>query len=169
MSALVERRVARSVARKLVETYGEARVQQRLDKFQALLASGYQARNPSALLVDVIRDDAGKYTDPVGFADPVQQTVVQHLKQGRLRQAEDEMDQLERSRAEAFEQLSVDEQAEQALRTLQLLLKGRLDTAQYTTLVAGRAESATVVKAVPKAVFEGQLERAVQDPQVLTG
>ena len=173
VSALVARRVARGVARSLVEKFGEVQVQGRLEKFQALLASGYQARNPSALLVDVIRDDAGKYTDPVGFADPAQQAVAQRVNQGRKRQVADEVEQLERSRDAAFQQLSLEEQAEQALRTLQMLLKGRLDTAEYTrlrsALAAGRADAATVTKAVTRAVFEGQVERVAQDLKILTG
>lgn len=171
VAALVAQRVARSVARRLVETFGEARVQARLDKFQALLASGYQARSPSALLVDVIRDDVGKYTDPVGFVDPAQRAVVQQVKKVRQEQVVDDVDQLERARAAAFQQLSMEEQAEQALRTLQLLLKGRLDTARYARLraafVAGRADAAQVTKAVTKAVFEGRVDRAVQDLMVL--
>ncbi|PNY79352.1 replication initiator protein A [Deinococcus koreensis] len=161
VEALVERRVARPVARKLVATRGEAHVRARLAKFEALLASGYKARNPSALLVDVIQDDAGKYLDPelpsvhvVTSKPPPTPSPEQQAQEDAVREA-------------AFRAQDLEAQAEQALRTLQLLLKTRLTTEQYarlrSALEAGRADAALVVREVTKAVFEGRADAVVAE------
>ncbi len=63
IQVLVQHQVARNVALKLVRDYGEAHVSARLERFQALLAAGYQPRQTGALLVDVIKDQDGKYGD----------------------------------------------------------------------------------------------------------
>lgn len=61
VQALIHQQVARNVAVKLVRDYGEVHVTARLERFVALLASGYQPRQLGALLVDVIKDQDGKY------------------------------------------------------------------------------------------------------------
>lgn len=161
VAALVSHRVARPVARKLVETYGEERVQARLARFKALLASGYKARSPSALLVDIIRDDEGKYVDP-----ELTGGTAQVVRTTRSAAPVNDPELEERQREAAFQALSLSEQADQALPTLQLLLKNRLDTAQYaqvrSALVQGRADAGRVVKVVTKAVFEGRADEAVE-------
>ncbi|UQN09469.1 replication initiator protein A [Deinococcus sp. QL22] len=171
--ALVALRVARPVARKLVDTLGEARVQARLNKFRALLASGYKARNASALLVDVIKDEEGKYADPLGFAPPEQEKAVQQAQVERQKRAVVDFEHEEREREAAFQALSLEAQADQTVRTLQLVLKTRLDTAQYarlrSALAAGRADAGQVAKAVTKAAFEGTVEKVLEDLAVLTG
>lgn len=164
--ALVAHRVARPVARKLLETYGDARVQARLAKFKALLASGYKARNPSALLVDVIRDDEGKYVD---LEDATYTAPANHTVKGTVQPPDPE--EQEREREAAFQALSLRDQADQALPTLQLLLKNRLDTVQYaqvrSALAEGRADAGQVVKAVTRAVFEGRTDQAVENVLLL--
>ncbi|GGM18197.1 replication initiator protein A [Deinococcus aerophilus] len=160
VAILVTHRVARPVARKLVETHGDARVRGRLARFKALLASGYKARSPSALLVDMIRDEEDKYVDPPPAGESAQ--VVRAANPPVFRSDPDEE---ERAREAAFQALSLTQQAERAMPTLQLLLKNRLDTMQYTQLRSalgeGRADAGLVVKAVTKAVFEGRTDEAV--------
>jgi len=173
VNELITRRVAPPVARALVETFGEVQVRARLEKFKALLASGYKARNPSALLVDVIKDDAGKYLDPEGFTPsglPVKAPPVKARRQGR---GEEDTDAAEAQREAAFRALGPEDQANSALRTLQLLLGSRLDTAQYTRLrsaiVAGDVDAQKVVSEVTRAAFEGRLDKITTELVPLTG
>lgn len=167
VAALVTHRVARPVARKLVETHGEARVRARLARFQALMAAGYKARSPSALLVDIIRDDEEKYLDPAPSGE-----ATQVVRAPRPAAPPSDPDEEERERQAAFQALSLEQQADQALATLQLLLKHRLDTMQYaqvrSALVEGRADAGMVVKVVTRAVFEGRTDEAVGQLLLLT-
>nr|RIX96390.1 hypothetical protein D3W47_20410 [Deinococcus sp. RM] len=166
VAELVTHRVARPVARKLVETYGETRVRARLARFTALLASGYRVRSPSALLVDIIRDDDEKYVDPTG-AERAAGTVTPSSPPSATRDPELE----DRERDAAFQALSLEEQADQAMPTLQLLLKNRLDTMQYarirSAMAEGRADASLIVKAVTKAVFEGRTAEALEQLTLL--
>ncbi|SMB82093.1 Plasmid replication initiator protein [Deinococcus hopiensis KR-140] len=170
--ALVERRVARPVARKLVESLGEGHVAARLKKFDALKASGYKMRNPSALLVDVIKDAEGKYPDPPGMVSPEQEVEQQQTKVRRQTQVLQEVEESEAQREAAFRALSLEDQAEKALRTLQVLLKGRLETSQYarlrTAIADGRTDGTVLVKEATRAVFEGRAEELLDQLRSLT-
>ncbi|MBZ9751730.1 replication initiator protein A [Deinococcus sp. HMF7604] len=168
VAQLVGHRVARPVARKLVATHGEAHVLARLKRFRALLASGYKARSPSAVLVDVIQDTEGKYQDPLLTGE-----IHTPTKSAVVAVPAVDVEKEEQQRTEAFQALPLLAQADQALSTLQLLLKNRLDTAQYAqlrdALADGRADAGQVVKAVTKAVFERRVDEAVQDIFLLIG
>lgn len=166
VAELVTHRVARPVARKLVETYGETRVRARLARFKTLLASGYKARSPSALLVDIIRDDEGKYVDPAAVTETAQTPKApKPVAAPRDPEVED------RERQAAFQALSLEQQADQAMPTLQLLLKNRLDTMQYarirSAMAEGRADASLIVKAVTKAVFDGRVDEALEQLTLL--
>ncbi|GAA5513905.1 hypothetical protein Dcar01_02654 [Deinococcus carri] len=67
---LLDYRVSLAVARRLLAEYGEEHVTARLEKFRRLVANGYRVRSSSALLVDVIRDQEGKYPDMPGETEP---------------------------------------------------------------------------------------------------
>ena len=159
-------RVARPAARKLVETYGETRVRARLARFKTLLTSGYKARSPSALLVDIIRDNEGKYVDPAAVTETVPTPkATKPVAAPRDPEVED------RERQAAFQALSLEQQADQAMPTLQLLLKNRLDTMQYarirSAMAEGRADASLIVKAVTKAVFDGRVDEAIEQLTLL--
>ena len=68
VQSLGTHRVSMKVATGLITQFGEVRVRERLRKFQLILQSGYRVKNPSGLLLDVIRDEEGKYPDPPGFS-----------------------------------------------------------------------------------------------------
>ena len=61
-------RVGMKAAQAVIAQFGEARVRERLRKFQLIMQSGYRVKSPSGLLLDVIRDEEGKYPDPPGFS-----------------------------------------------------------------------------------------------------
>ncbi len=160
VEALTARRVSAAVARRLVETFGEGHVLERLRKFQHLLEQGYKARNASALLVDVIRDQENKYPDPEGFVTPEQQKRVQELQVVR-QQAEADQEEA-RQRA-----MSAEERIDGVLKTLQFLLRDRLTTADYAKLRArlmfGWLDAQELSQRVTRAKLEGKLDRVVAE------
>ncbi|RJF75195.1 plasmid replication initiator protein [Deinococcus cavernae] len=60
---LLDLKVSLAGAWKLVDEFGEERVGQRIARYKHLVERGYQAKNKSGLLVDIIQDNGGKYGD----------------------------------------------------------------------------------------------------------
>ncbi|GGS03924.1 replication initiator protein A [Deinococcus sedimenti] len=143
-------RVSVPVAQKLITDFGETRVEARLRKFEALLAGGYRARSRSALLVDVIRDEHGKYPDTPDAAPAVAR---------REPAAPTYMPTLEEV---ASEDGSLEERVEAAMKTLQFLLRERLSVSEYAllrlALILGRLESAQVTREATRAKVEHTLD-----------
>ena len=156
--ALVGRRVSASVARQLISSFGESHVLSRVAKFDALRASGYQVRNVAGALVDVVRDQAEKY--PVPSAVPPVNTSSKLPAHQTVRRAQVEV-------AEPEETRTREEQADDALRTLQFLLRDRLTTTEYAVLRARwnepAADAAATVVLITRAKREDALEEAVRD------
>ncbi len=86
LQALVQHQVARSVAVKLLKDYGELHVTTRLEHFEGMIRTGYPVRQGAALLVDIIKDDGGKYV-PQKVAAPLAQTVLPARTAGPSREA----------------------------------------------------------------------------------
>ncbi len=140
LAALTRTGMAPGPARSLLERYGAPRVEERVQRWRAILAGGYRARNPVALLVDVIRDDTGKYPKAVGGPDPVMLAERQERSEAqRERQAE----QQDRARAAEWAGLSAAQRRARALRTVTLLLGGRL-TPHTSQLLHARLERGEV-------------------------
>ncbi|MBX8466560.1 MULTISPECIES: replication initiator protein A [unclassified Deinococcus] len=164
-------RVSLAVAQRLIEEFGEAHVQARLEKFQRLITAGYRVRSRSALLVDVIRDQEGKYPDgpyPGGAATtPAANAPVGDAKgAGRasymptLAEAMDEPQPLEA-------------QVDSALKTLQFLLRERLSVSEYALLrmglIVGRPDPLEATRAASKAKVDGTLDAYTADLLLLLG
>ncbi|WP_161884117.1 replication initiator protein A [Deinococcus alpinitundrae] len=65
VNALVEYGITRPAAAKLVNQFGEKRVLDRIQMFEAIFRNGKaRPNNIPGYLTDVVRDDSGKYTDP---------------------------------------------------------------------------------------------------------
>ncbi|WP_147363959.1 hypothetical protein [Deinococcus cavernae] len=56
---LLDLKVSLAGAWKLVDEFGEERVGQRIARYKHLVERGYQAKNKSGLLVDIIQDNGG--------------------------------------------------------------------------------------------------------------
>lgn len=158
---LIRVRITRPRAVKLVAEFGHDRVWARLKKFQALLASGYKPKNPPAVLIDVIQDNEGKYADP---EEVPAAGSVDLVKEKQRRQEREEAAERDLQAAEA--QMSPTERAEQAMATLQFLLKQRLDTKQFAQMRSafetGKLDPGAVVREVTKANMEKQLDSVAQ-------
>ncbi|ADY27169.1 Replication initiator protein A (plasmid) [Deinococcus proteolyticus MRP] len=136
--------VAPTVARKLVSEYGEALVTQKLEKFEAMIKSGYQARKKSALLVDVIRDISGKYADPEGYQAEPKRAEASLQAASIAKRIEAEEAQLNRQLEKEFLGLDKSEQAARALNQVRMFI--------------GREVSEKSLKALLKSMHEGEVE-----------
>ncbi|GGL98859.1 replication initiator protein A [Deinococcus aerophilus] len=146
IAELARHRVSAAVARRLVLEYGEDHVRRRLEKFRRLLDGGYKARNRSAVLVDVIRDQDNKY--PEAAAEGGERRVVAPSYMPTLVEATDDPQPLEA-------------QVDAALKTLQFLLRERLSVSEYALLrmgmIVGQPDPQEITRAASKAKVDGLL------------
>lgn len=70
LQRMVNRRISKPVAVRLLTQFGEEHILTRLSRGEQILASGFQPKSHGAFLVDVIKDTAGKYDDVTGTASP---------------------------------------------------------------------------------------------------
>ncbi|GAA0516493.1 replication initiator protein A [Deinococcus depolymerans] len=162
-SALAEElrrhRVSLAVAQRLTEEFGEAHVRERLEKFQRLISGGYRVRSRSALLVDVIRDQEGKYPD-VAASTPPGKPEGRSSYMPTLDEAVNEPQPLEA-------------QVDAALKTLQFLLRERLSVSEYALLrmglIVGRPDPIEATRAASKAKVDGTLDAYTADLLLLLG
>lgn len=181
VQALIGQQVARNVAMKLVKDHGEHHVTLRLERFLALIASGYQPRQLGALLVDVIKDQDGKYGD-AGLHTPVKAPVSRMPQSGPLpapaslqaRLETPQQRQAEDARAEAeFRALPREVQAAQTVSALKMILRstagaGTLDRIQAAVL-AGHIDGRDLMRQAGKAAMEMKLQSFVEDLRQLVG
>lgn len=157
VEAMVTHGVSRPVAVKLVRTLGADRVRRRLTTFEALLASGYKVRSKSALLVDVVRDDAGKYPEPL--LPPTLPASPAHDRPARL--PVDDAPPLTVELAA----LSHQERVDGIMRTLGVMLARHVDITTLgrlrELLERGEADPLDVGAHVTGLVFKGRNEEAV--------
>jgi plasmid replication initiation protein len=146
IAELARHRVSAAVARRLVLEYGEDHVRRRLEKFRRLLDGGYKARNRSAVLVDVIRDQDNKY--PESAAEGGERRAAAPSYMPTLVEATDDPQPLEA-------------QVDAALKTLQFLLRERLSVSEYALLrmgmIVGQPDPQEVTRAASKAKVDGSL------------
>lgn len=188
VQALIHQQVARNVAVKLVRDYGEVHVTARLERFVALLASGYQPRQLGALLVDVIKDQDGKYAS-AGTADgsqavgvrkaparsPASLTAVQTAVPAlRARTETAEQRDADDARAEAeYRALPREEQAARTVSALKMILRnaageGTLNYIQAAVL-AGQIDGRDLLREASKAAMDMKLQAFVEDLRQLVG
>ena len=122
-------RVSMKVATEVIAQFGEARVRERLRKFQLILQSGYRVKSPSGLLLDVIRDDEGKYPDPPGYAG----TAVAVARAATL-QEEPVQDLSDAERMMIEKARPLEEQIDTCVTTLQGILGRKLSLRDFVVL-----------------------------------
>ncbi|MFC6618756.1 replication initiator protein A [Deinococcus radiophilus] len=153
--------VAPTVARNLVSEFGESLVTQRLEKFEAMLKSGYQARKKSALLVDIIRDQGGKYADPEGYQVEPQRSEANLQAATVAKRMEAEEAQLNHRLQEEFRLLDHSEQAARALTQVRMFVGREVSERTLKTLLSAmtseQVEPYEVYRAVTRAASELRL------------
>lgn len=158
VEALARHGVKIQVARKLASDYDEAHLTRRLEKFLALLESGYKPKNMGALLVDVIKDTEDKYGPDIIAPRPEQI----HLESKPVsRVSNDELTlQIDQFETE-FLALPLAEQAARAAAQVRMFVGRELTDRQLKGLLAamlnGDADPSLVRREVIKAASELRL------------
>lgn len=160
VEALKRKGVALPVARKLVSEYGETHVTIRLEKFEAIMAGGYHPKRPSAFLVDVIKDDGGKYNADGLFSPPTEPKAKEKraaLAQVQEKETEAAHDRFKRE----FQSLPRSEQAARAASQVRMFVGRELrDThlkALMSAMLAGDIDPLAIQQEVTKAASELRL------------
>lgn len=150
--------VSRPVAHSLIGVYGLERVEERIARFEAILLAGYTPRNRAGFLVDVVRDEEGKYSDPEGFVSRSRRMEADAAKAKRAEAAK-RAEERKNQQAEAeWEQLDAKGRATKAMRMLTLILGKHVPIRYFSGLMeafeAGRLD--------PREVAEGAVRAQVQ-------
>jgi plasmid replication initiation protein len=88
---LVRNGLSLPMAQLYAREFGYLRIKERLALFNAIIEAGYRPRNRQGFLVDVLRDQTGKYANPGGFTGKhrqVSQPVQTEDEVGALHEAE---------------------------------------------------------------------------------
>ncbi|WP_407571541.1 replication initiator protein A [Deinococcus altitudinis] len=172
---LVKNQVARNVAVKLVKDFGEDHVTRRLIKFEALLNGGYQVRQRAALLVDVIKDQDGKYPEPVVAPTVIGADVeLQVVPTSHSTRAGHSSDSEQEAQAEAaYRALPLAEQAAVVISGLKMLMRnaagdGVLARIQ-ASILAGHIDGRDLMKQASRAASELKMQSFVEDLRQLAG
>jgi plasmid replication initiation protein len=173
---LVKNQVARNVAVKLIKDFGEEHVTRCLAKFEALLNSGYQVRQRAALLVDVIKDQDGKYPESVngGLVAANVDVEVQALPAVRKARTSHPNDVEQEAQAEAaYRALPIAEQAAVVISGLKMLMRnaagdGVLARIQ-ASILAGHIDGRDLMKQASRAASELKMQSFVEDLRQLAG
>ncbi|GEM88261.1 replication initiator protein A [Meiothermus granaticius] len=159
--------VARPVAQALVTTYGRERVEERLARFEAILAAGYAPRNRAGFLVDVVRDEEGKYADTEGFVSQTRRLEADAVKARRAASARQAEERRQQQVEAEWESLDEKGRATKAIRLLSFILRKHLPTRYYSGLLEafeqGRLNPREVAEAAVRAQVELQLAPFAQD------
>ncbi|GLV48961.1 hypothetical protein TJA_20640 [Thermus sp. LT1-2-5] len=141
----------------LARRYPLAHIKDRLERYRSILASGYKPKNKLGFLVDVIRDESGKYARalPPSNARRVQAKVE-----------EEEARRIEEEAEREWQNMPKEAQIRRAVQVAQLLLRSRLsvgDLEDLTRLMEeGLVEPRRLVEELKEAAAQGSLEEWVQ-------
>ncbi len=141
----------------LARRYPLAHIKDRLERYRSILASGYKPKNRLGFLVDVIRDESGKYARalPPTSARRVQAKVE-----------EEEARRIEEEAEREWQNMPKEAQVRRAVQVAQLLLRSRLsvgDLEDLTRLMEeGVLEPRRLVEELKEAAAQGALEEWVQ-------
>ncbi|ADV66021.1 replication initiator protein A [Deinococcus maricopensis] len=167
VAQLTQHGVTPTVARQLVRQYGAARVEERLERYHAILANGYSARNRAALLVDVVRDEEGKYGDPAGFVSRSRREHLRTQQEARARATEQQLDAEAARREASWQDLPLVEQTEQAMKTVMVMFGKRLSTQTLAHLrdamLSGQVTPGDLVRRTTRAAMELGLEDLAEE------
>ncbi|MBO1438793.1 replication initiator protein A [Meiothermus sp. CFH 77666] len=159
--------VARPVGQALLAQYGAERIAERLNRYEAILNSGYKPRNRAGFLVDVIRDEEAKYADPEGFVSKSRRKATNDVRQRLALEAKREEERREQEAAQEWEGLDRQGQAAKALRMLSLILGKSLPTHYYSGLEAafeaGHLDPRRTVEVAIQASIGHQLPKFVDE------
>ncbi|MBC7647220.1 MAG: hypothetical protein H7095_08905 [Pseudopedobacter sp.] len=149
-------------------------MEERFTRFEAMLRAGYSPRSRGAVLVDVVRDETGKYTDTEGnllFEEArglptpgakAPRKTTQKTKEKPVLDLETPDESSSVNSDLNPPKSTLEEQANRALSTLQVLFGKRLTTLTYARIRSaiehGQLEGGQLVKNATKAAMGLRLE-----------
>lgn len=164
VDALRRHGVAVPVARKLVSEFGENHVTVRLERFQAILAGGYQPQRPSAFLVDVIKDSGEKYGNLLQVHRPLPTDVERHERKAKtVELPEPEVSELNGKLAREFQSLPLEEQAARAATSVRMFVGRELKDSHIKRLLASMLEGEVEPLLIQQQVIRAAHELKLQD------
>ncbi|MEZ0322340.1 MAG: replication initiator protein A [Thermus sp.] len=141
----------------LARRYPLGHIKDRLERYRSILASGYKPKNKLGFLVDVIRDESGKYAralPPTG------------TRRVQAKVEEEEARRIEEEAEREWQNMPKEAQVRRAVQVAQLLLRSRLsvgDLEDLTRLMEGGAlEPRRFVEELKEAAAQGTLEEWIQ-------
>ena len=176
VKGLLVHQVARSVAVKLVKDYGEEQVQDRMQRFEAMVEAGYPVRQRAALLVDIIKDRDGKYA-PANLtlqANDAASTPRRRLTEaGSAPRAAGRQAKIAEESETEFYALPLEVQAARAVATLKFLLRGSSSDGVLTRIqqavLAGTLDGYDLIRQAGKAAAELKMQSFVEDLRLFAG
>ncbi|ULH14007.1 replication initiator protein A (plasmid) [Deinococcus sp. KNUC1210] len=133
LQGMIDRRISRPVAVRLLTQFGEDHILSRLSRGDQILAGGFQPKSSGAFLVDIIKDTAGKYDDASGQeAEAAAKRATTQARVARTAALDEQQIQQHADLSQATPQ----ERAAAALPVLKLVLGKRLSSAEYGALQA---------------------------------
>lgn len=155
VSLLMAEGLSFTSAYSLARRYSRAHILERLERFRSLLASGYRPKNRLGLLVDIIRDETGKYARGLPPSTP-----------RRLQSEEALARRLEEEAEQEWQSLPREAQVRRALQVAQILLRQRARVGDLEDLnrelEEGRLDPKKLVEELKEAAAKGALEEWIQ-------
>ncbi|WP_038045158.1 replication initiator protein A [Thermus caliditerrae] len=141
----------------LARRYSLARIKDRLELYRSILASGYKPKNRLGFLVDVIRDEEGKYSR--ALPSPLPKRAQAHREEEEARRIEEEAER-------EWQSMPKEAQVRRAVQVAQLVLRSRISVGELEELTrlleAGALEPKALVEELKRAASEGRLEEWLQ-------
>jgi len=155
VNALVGYGITRPAAAKLVNQFGEERVLDRIEMFEAIFRNGKaRPNNIPGYLTDVVRDDSGKYSDPrTGTAAGEGNTPARSTPRRSARQQARETEEIAQQELERRLQGSREEHVLDAMRAFRVTLKSQLKEQEFQQLESMLLTSQVDIKEFKDRIF----------------
>jgi plasmid replication initiation protein len=134
VDALARNGVSRVVGRRLVQEFGEQHVTDRIRKAEALKTVDFTPRNQAGFLIDVIRDQVGKYVEPRSYT-PIK-VADSDRKKALLQNEQRLIEEFEAAKEAEYRQLSQAGRVDLILKELEFVIKPYLKANQRDRLRA---------------------------------
>lgn len=148
----------------LARRYPLARIQERIQRYRAILESGYRPKNKLGFLVDVIRDETGKYAHALPNHSRTRPQLGERLPQNRQ---QEEARRMEEEADQEWNNLPRETQIRRVLQGAQFLLRSRITVGDLEDLSRlmeeGRLEPKAVMEGLTQALKAGRIEEWIQE------
>ncbi|MGC8968130.1 MAG: replication initiator protein A [Thermus sp.] len=138
----------------LARRYSLEHIRSRVERFRAILASGYKPKNRLGFLVDVIRDESGKYAR--ALPSPTARRTQARLEEEEARRVEEEAER-------EWQSLPKEARVRRALQVAQLVLRSRLSVGELEDLARLMEEDVLDPKALVEELKEASARGALDE------